>query len=175
MVVKFIDVIERKLKAERLAFASQDDYDTTYFLLEKHPRWTVITGYYCMHNIAKYFLMKEYGIDFDENDIHKCVVLELSKALKDDAKEVIKYLIEAKKEYDVILENPQYPANSLFESKKDRGKINYMSDPRSAQTDFISKISKDFLENRFEPFIAVMVPYTKIQLKLQTNTGENKK
>src|SRR3989338_9928282 len=51
------------------------------FCLEKFPRWSLISGYYAMHDITKLFLAKKFSIKVDFN-VHKTTIQILRKIIK---------------------------------------------------------------------------------------------
>lgn len=39
----------------------RDDLENCEYVKEKHPRWSIISGYYAMHDITKLFFAKKEG------------------------------------------------------------------------------------------------------------------
>lgn len=50
--------------------------------LKKYPRWSIISGYYSMHDIAKLFLADRFSIRVDKN-VHESVIIILKELVKD--------------------------------------------------------------------------------------------
>lgn len=50
--------------------------------IKKYPRWSIISGYYAMHDIAKLFLADKFSIKFDKN-VHESVIIVLKEIIKD--------------------------------------------------------------------------------------------
>lgn len=50
--------------------------------IKKYPRWSIISGYYAMHDIAKLFLADKFSIKVDKN-VHESVILVLKELVKD--------------------------------------------------------------------------------------------
>lgn len=50
--------------------------------IKKYPRWSIISGYYAMHDIAKLFLADKFSIKVDKN-VHESVIIVLKALVKD--------------------------------------------------------------------------------------------
>ena len=112
-------------------------------VMEKFPRWSMISGYYAMHDITKLFLVKTFGIKI-EFKVHQTTIKILKEILKN--KETLK-LIEIG--YGEFLKM----ANDLSEGKKERSKAQYYTG---------SEFSKDKFKKRAEEFLEkVVIPYIK--------------
>ena len=61
-------VIRRLPEVEREKYLSfherlwKEDFRTCRLLINKSPRWSIISGYYAMHDLAKYLLAKKFNI-----------------------------------------------------------------------------------------------------------------
>ncbi len=85
------------------------------FNIEKFPRWSIISGYYSMHDITKLFLAKKFNIKIDFN-VHKTTLQILKEVIKN--KEILKLLKIGYKEFVEM-------ANDLSEARKERTKAQY--------------------------------------------------
>src|SRR3989344_9549257 len=52
------------------------------FVIEKFPRWSIISGYYAMHDITKLFLADKFNIKIDFN-VHQTTIDVLSIVLNE--------------------------------------------------------------------------------------------
>ena len=59
-----------------------DNLDASRFNLIKFPRWSIIAGYYAMHDMAKLFLAKEFNLKITQR-VHTATTLALENVLKD--------------------------------------------------------------------------------------------
>lgn len=58
-------------------------------VLKNFPRWSIISGYYAMHDITKLFLARKFQIKIDAK-VHKIVIKVMEKIVED--KELLKLL-----------------------------------------------------------------------------------
>ena len=85
------------------------------FVKINFPRWSIISGYYAMHDITKLFLVKEFKIKIDLK-VHKTAIHLLKEIVKD--KELLQLLEAGYEEFIKI-------ANDLAEAKEERMKAQY--------------------------------------------------
>ena len=85
------------------------------FVKNNFPRWSIISGYYAMHDITKLFLVKEFKIKIDLK-VHKTAINLLKEIVKD--KELLQLLEAGYEEFIKI-------ANDLAEAKEERMKAQY--------------------------------------------------
>lgn len=83
--------------------------------IKDFPRWSIISGYYAMHDITKLLIAKQFMIKIDFK-VHKTTIQILKELIKD--KDLVKIL---KKGYQEFLNL----ANDLEEAKKERVKVQY--------------------------------------------------
>lgn len=83
--------------------------------IKDFPRWSIISGYYAMHDITKLLIAKQFMIKIDFK-VHKTTMQILKELIKD--KDLVKIL---KKGYQEFLNL----ANDLEEAKKERVKVQY--------------------------------------------------
>jgi len=112
------------------------------FVLEDFPRWSIISGYYAMHDIAKLFLADKFSIKIEFN-VHETTILVLKGLIKD--KEVIKMLNIGYSEFIKLL-------NDLATARKQRTKAQYYTGTEFMK-DKYRKEAQDFLNNTVFDFI----------------------
>ena len=125
-------------------------FDNTYkenlehvkFNLEKFPRWSIISGYYAMHDITKLFLAKNFNIKI-EFEVHKTTIKVLKGIIKD--KEVLRLLKIGYHEFITI-------ANDLTKAKKERTRAQYYTGTEFAKEKYKEKAS-DFLDKIVLPYL----------------------
>lgn len=83
--------------------------------IKEFPRWSIISGYYAMHDITKLFLAKKFRIKIDF-EIHATTIKVLNELIKN--KEIISLIEKGYKEFLNL-------ANDLEEAKKQRVKVQY--------------------------------------------------
>jgi len=109
--------------------------------LEKFPRWSIISGYYAMHDITKLFLAKKFMIKVDFN-VHKTTLQILKEIIKN--KEILRLLKKGYKEFIGM-------ANDLAEARKERTRAQYYTG-----TEFMKEKYKEKAENFLND---VVIPY----------------
>jgi hypothetical protein len=112
------------------------------FNIEKFPRWSIISGYYAMHDITKLFLAKKFSIKV-EFKVHETVIKILGEILKD--KETLRLLEIGYEEFIKI-------ANDLVIAKKKRIKVQYYTGSEFMKEKYKVE-SKDFLYKVVIPYL----------------------
>jgi len=110
------------------------------------PRWSIISGYYAMHDIAKLFLAKKFRIKIDFN-VHLITIQLLKEITKD--RELVRYLEGGYKKFLSL-------ASDLEEAKKERIKVQYYTGTPFLKKEYI-KNANDFYENLALVYINKMV------------------
>ena len=145
--------IKRKLASKIIETESErylNFFDNTYkenlehckFVIENFPRWSIVSGYYAMHDITKLFLAKKFNIKIDFN-VHK-TTLDLLKEVVND-KEILKLLKTGYKEF---IET----ANDLARARKERTKAQYYTGTEFMKEKYKEK-AKDFLNKIVIPYL----------------------
>src|SRR3989344_1544231 len=108
---------------------------------EIYPRWTIISGYYAMHDISKLLIAKVYRFKI-EKEVHATTIKVLRELLKD--KETLKLIEEGYEEFQSL-------ADELNDAKKDRVKVQYYTG---------TKFMKEKYKKRaFEFYEDIVIPY----------------
>jgi len=79
------------------------------------PRWSIISGYYAMHDITKLFIAKKFRIKIDF-EVHATTIKLLRELIKHN--EIITLFEKGYKEFLSL-------ANDLEEARRDRSKVQY--------------------------------------------------
>ncbi len=85
------------------------------FNIEKFPRWSIISGYYAMHDVTKLFLVKKFNIKIDAK-VHKITLKIMEEITKD--KEILTLLKIGYKEFTQM-------AADLTEAREERQRAQY--------------------------------------------------
>lgn len=105
------------------------------------PRWSIISGYYAMHDITKLFLAQKFRLKI-ELEVHSTTIKVLAELIRN--KEILSLIKKGYKEFIIL-------ANDLAESKKERVKVQYYTG---------TKFMKEHYKERAENFIAeTVLPY----------------
>ena len=104
--------------------------------LENFPRWSIISGYYAMHDITKLLIAKKFRIKIDF-EVHKTTILILKELLKN--KEIILLIEKGYKEFLTL-------ANDLEEAKKERTKAQYYTGTKFLKVEY-KKRAGEFYSN----------------------------
>ncbi len=120
----------------------KENLEHTKFNLEKFPRWSIISGYYAMHDITKLFLVKNLNIKI-EFEVHKTTIKILKEIIKD--KELLRLLKIGYHEFITM-------ANDLSKAKKERTRAQYYTGTEFAKEKYREKAS-DFLNKIVIPYL----------------------
>ncbi|MEW6063010.1 MAG: hypothetical protein AB1571_01400 [Nanoarchaeota archaeon] len=110
------------------------------------PRWSIISGYYAMHDITKLLLAKKFRIKI-EFEVHATTIKVLDELIKN--KEILKLIQEGYKEFISL-------ANDLAEAKEDRVKVQYYTGTDFMKEEYIKR-AKEFLNNIVLPYLEKMI------------------
>ena len=120
-----------------------DNLEHARFVLNKYPRWAIISGYYAMHDIAKLFLAKEYGLKLGYFDVHLTTIKVLSEILEDE--KIVEIIQESYDDYIDLSED-------LNKAKKLRAKTQYYTGSDFSKLEFEKK-AREFVELKVCLFI----------------------
>lgn len=136
----------------------QEDLKHTEKNILEFPKWSIISGYYCMHNITKLFLAEKFNIKISSPEIHAKTIAALEYFVKNNElkSELIELLREAKNIYYSAerLKERTLPA-LLKRGKQERGRAQYYSEDYTEKTKINSRKASYFLET-------IVLPYLKL-------------
>ena len=95
--------------------SSENNHLHSLAVVDTFPRWSIISGYYAMHDRTKLFLAKTFRLKI-ELEVHSTTIKVLREVLHD--KEVIRLMETGYGEFISM-------ANDLAEAKKERVKSQY--------------------------------------------------
>lgn len=93
----------------------QDNLKHSESNIEPYPRWSIISGYYAMHDVSKLLIAKVYRLKI-EREVHATTIKVLRELLKDE--ETLKLIEEGYEEFQGL-------ADELNDAKKERVKVRY--------------------------------------------------
>lgn len=126
-------------------FASSfnDNIDHCKHVLEDYPRWSIISGYYAMHDATKLFIAKSYGLKI-ERDVH-ATTIGIMREIMGDREELIQLFETGYQQYiDMVTE--------LENAKRERSKAQYYTGSWFMREEYKRK-AKRFLEFTVEPYL----------------------
>lgn len=154
--MRTLNEVEREIWINFHEFAYKDDLELCKKIINQHPRWSIISGYYAMHDITKLYLGKIHNIKISGLNTHKQTIDCLKKVLKDNenAKRIFSLLKFAEDKIEEIgLEDVPY---LLKIGKKERGRVQYYSKKVFADNkEYIEKAEK-FVKDIVDVFIKIM-------------------
>ncbi|HLC49843.1 MAG TPA: hypothetical protein VI968_00360 [archaeon] len=120
----------------------KDNLEHCKSVLETFPRWSIISGYYAMHDVTKLLIAKKFRLKI-ELEVHATTIKVLRELIKD--KEVLALIQKGYKEFISL-------ANDLAEAKKERTKSQYYTGTKFMKEHF-KELSEEFLHQTVNPYI----------------------
>jgi hypothetical protein len=123
----------------------KDNFEHSKSVLSSFPRWSIISGYYAMHDITKLFLVKEFRLKI-ELEVHATTIKVLRELTK--KKWIVNMLEKGYKEFISL-------ANDLAEAKKERVKAQYYTGTEFMKEHYRRR-AKEFLHDVVKPYLEKM-------------------
>ena len=150
---------ERKNYVQFHKNAYVDDVRHAEEVLLKHPRWSIISGYYAMHDITKFFLAQQFAIKISAPDIHNKTIDALAEKIQDvKTKERILDLLKKAKEayFNIERLKEKVLPELLRQGKRERGKTQYYTEDYAEAKIITSQKAAYFLDTFVKPYIKIM-------------------
>ncbi|HIH31444.1 TPA: hypothetical protein HA235_01930 [Candidatus Woesearchaeota archaeon] len=128
----------------------KDNLQHSKYVMSKYPRWSIISGYYAIHDLTKLLLAKNFGIKVDLK-VHTTTIIVLKDLVKN--KQLINLLDKGHKEFLSL-------ANDLADAKRERVKAQYYTGSEFMHRQYLSR-AKEFHESIVLPYIERMKPLIK--------------
>lgn len=154
MVTK-LNEVERGFWIKFHDSAYKEDLSLAEKIVKEYPRWSIIAGYYAMHDLTKLYLGEVHNLKISGQNIHKQTIDELKRVIKDkeENKKIIKLLETAEREIKEIgTDSIPY---LLVLGKKERGKAQYYSFSQTRNIDY-SKKAEWFFNEIVKVFVGLM-------------------
>lgn len=123
----------------------KDDLEHSKSNIETFPRWSIISGYYAMHDITKLFLAKKFRIKI-LLEIHATAIKVLNELIRN--REIIELIEKGYQEFISL-------ANDLKEAKKERVKVQYYTGTKFMEEEYRKRAS-EFHKDVVLPFMEKM-------------------
>ena len=134
----------------------KDDLNHSEKDLMEFPRWSIISGYYAMHDITKLYLGKIHDIKITGENVHTKVIDALNKFIQDkqEKDKIIGLLNKAEISFFNVLRLQEKTLPLMLrKGKTERGKTQYYSKDFS---DITSQRAVYFFDNIVKPYIEIM-------------------
>lgn len=123
----------------------KDDLEHSKSNIGSFPRWSIISGYYAMHDITKLFLAKKFRIKI-LLEIHATAIKVLNELIRN--REIIELIEKGYQEFLSL-------ANDLKEAKRERVKMQYYTGTKFMEEEY-KKRAIEFQKDVVLPFIEKM-------------------
>lgn len=136
-----------------------DDIENAEAVLLEHPRWSVISGYYAMHDITKLFLAEQFAVKIGSPDIHEKAIEALRQSIQDaKTKDKLLHLLKEAKEVYFNIERLREKVlpELLRQGKRERGKSQYYTEDYSEAKIITSQKAAYFLDTFVKPYIKII-------------------
>lgn len=143
--VSKINELELERYINFFSHSYQDNLKHSEAIAETFPRWSIISGYYAMHDITKLFLAKQFLLKI-ELEVHGTTIKVLQELIEN--KEILALLEKGYREFISL-------ANDLAEAKKERVKSQYYTGSEYLQQEY-QKRAKLFLTELVKPYLLKM-------------------
>jgi len=140
-VITKLPEVEKEDYIKRHEIFWKEDLEVAEKLTEMSPRWSLVAGYYAMHDFAKLFLAKKFDIKISGAFVHIATVEALRKFVEE---EIANKMYKAFEDVSVLPEFLEF-------ARRERSKSQYYS-KKFSEVDkvfvqnFIQEIVKPFIE-----------------------------
>jgi len=121
----------------------KDNLNHCEFVIAAYPRWSIISGYYAMHDITKLLLAKRFMLKV-EFKVHATTISVLAELVRN--KELIGLIRKGYSEFISL-------ANDLAEAKKERVNVQYYTGTAFMKEEY-AKRALEFLQTVVLPYIS---------------------
>jgi hypothetical protein len=149
-------------KENYLAFhrnASEEDLKHAEKNILEFPRWSIISGYYCMHNLTKLFIAERFNTKISSPEIHAKAIEALEHFIRDDALKE-KLLVLLKEAKDIYYSAERLKEKTLpvllKRGKQERGKAQYYSEDYTKESKVNSQKAAYFLDKIVKPYVGLV-------------------
>lgn len=136
----------RELELERyvnfFCHSHEDNLKHSRTVIEAFPRWSIISGYYAMHDITKLLLAKQFGLKV-EYEVHATTIKVLKELIR--KREILNLMDRGYREFLSL-------ANDLVHAKRNRVKAQYYTGTEYMKQEY-RKRAREFLKEVVEPYL----------------------
>ncbi|OPY30695.1 MAG: hypothetical protein A4E28_00172 [Methanocella sp. PtaU1.Bin125] len=123
----------------------RDDLRVCELLASEHPRWSIISGYYAMHEATKLFLAKNFGYKVLDKDVHSTTINLLSIVLRESHEDIVELFESGYGEYKALV-------GELYGAREERRKAQYYTGTDFTRALFFKK-AQQFHDQKVVPYI----------------------
>lgn len=131
--------------------SSQDNIQHSKAVIDAFPRWSIISGYYAMHDRAKLFLAQKFRLQM-ELEVHATTIKVLREVLQN--KDILHLFERGYAEFITL-------ANDLAQAKQERVRSQYYTGTAYMVQEYRKK-AQSFLNEVVEPFLLNMEELLKL-------------
>ncbi len=139
--------------------AAEDDLKHAEKNILDFPRWSIISGYYCMHDLTKLFLAEKFNVKVSSPEIHAKTIEALEHFIKDDRlkNRLLELLKEAKNIYYSAERLKERTLPTLLRrGKQERGRAQYYSEDHTGKARVNPQKAVYFLETIVKPYVELV-------------------
>ncbi len=140
--ISAISDVDRNRYLNFFSKSYRENFEHCKFNLKKFPRWSIISGYYAMHDITKLFLADKFRIKIDLK-VHETVIEVFRELIKDG--EILKLLNFGYNEFLKLL-------NDLVEAKEKRTKVQYYTGTAFLKKEYLVQ-AREFFNEIVQPYL----------------------
>ncbi len=151
--------IEKKSYLDVHSARYKEDIKHAEAVALEFPRWSIISGYYAMHDCAKLFLAKQFNIKVTSPQIHAKTILALGQFIKEEeTKQKVLILLKEAKEcfYNAERLKERTIPILLKRGKAEREQAQYYTEDYSNTREINSKKAIAFIDEIVKPFINII-------------------
>lgn len=123
------------------------------------PRWSIISGYYCMHNLTKLFIAERFNTKISSPEIHTKAIEALEHFIRDDGLKAT-LLVLLKEAKDIYYSAERLKEKTLpvllKRGKQERGKAQYYSEDYTEKSKVNSQKAAYFLDKIVNPYVGLV-------------------
>lgn len=156
---EIMDITEKEIYVRWHDYAYQEDLESAELLVEKHPRNSIVLGYYSMHNIAKRYLGDVFSIKIPHDDTHSMTLKALKEKIDKEVtrKRVIELMKKAQEEYEIFSKpKPELLSALLRHGSSERKSHSYYQSKQEGEKRAGSEKAREFIDMIVKPFIKIM-------------------
>lgn len=132
---------------------AEQDLKDAKNMIKVSEKWAIITGYYAMHNAAKYYLGKVRNKKIEQPEAHADTIKEIEVALRQKYKTVAQLIEQAKEEFDSLTNADQEDIKlRLIQGREKMEKRTYYQTHPTKPEEAIK-----FIEETVKPFIKIIM------------------
>lgn len=148
--IKELEPFDKPFYLEFLEKSYKEDFENSKNVLLSSPKWSIISGYYAMHNITKYYLALKFNKKIGLPDVHEATINASKELIKN--KEIKELIDIAIFEFEEVI-----PIHySLIGAKKERKNLQYYSDSSKKMQELTTQKASYFFNNITEKYIKLM-------------------